>query len=193
MMDSYELLRGQIEAEKIPGKFNLQARKYGVVTLHRPSNVDNRDTLAQLTDYLCQVSQEVPLLFSLHPRTRKNLETFDLFETLNQAAGMQITPPLSYIKFMGLVRDSQFLITDSGGVQEETTYLGIPCVTLRDTTERPITVTMGTNKLANPDQLLGCITDISQGAWPKGQCPPLWDGKTAQRVVEDLFQRINAD
>ena len=94
---------------------------------------------------------------------------------------------------MGLVRDSQFLITDSGGVQEETTYLGIPCVTLRNTTERPITVTMGTNKLANPDQLLGCITDIAQGAWLKGQCPPLWDGKTAQRVVEDLFQRINAD
>ena len=94
---------------------------------------------------------------------------------------------------MGLVRDSKFLITDSGGVQEETSYLGIPCVTLRDTTERPITVTMGTNKLANPDQLLGCIADISQGAWPQGQCPPLWDGKTAQRVAEDLFRRINAN
>ena len=193
MIDSYELLRGQIEAGKIPEKFNLQAGEYGVVTLHRPSNVDDQDTLGRLTDYLCQVAQEIPLVFALHPRTRKNLESFNLFKELDTASGMQITPPLSYIHFMGLVRDSQFLITDSGGVQEETSYLGIPCVTLRDTTERPITVTMGTNKLANPDQLLGCIADISQGAWPKGQCPPLWDGKTAQRVAEDLFQRINAD
>ena len=193
MIDSYELLREQIEARKIPENFNLLAGKYGVVTLHRPSNVDDRKTLADLTDYLCQVSQDIPLLFSLHPRTRKNLEAFDLFETLNDAEGMQITPPLSYIQFMGLVRDSRFLITDSGGIQEETSYLGIPCVTLRNTTERPITVTMGTNRLANPDQLLRCIADISQGAWPKGQCPPLWDGKTAQRVAEDLFQRINAD
>jgi UDP-N-acetylglucosamine 2-epimerase (non-hydrolysing) len=193
MIDSYELLREQIEAGKIPEKFNLQAGKYGVVTLHRPSNVDDQDTLARLTDYLCQVAQETPLVFALHPRTRKNLEGFNLFNKLNTASGLQITPPLSYIQFMGLVRDSKFLITDSGGVQEETSYLGIPCVTLRDTTERPITVTMGTNKLANPDQLLGCISDISQGAWPQGQCPPQWDGKTAQRVAEDLFRRINAN
>lgn len=193
MIDSYELLREQIEAGKIPGKYGLQAGKYGVVTLHRPSNVDDQDTLARLTDYLCQVSRETPLLFCLHPRTRKNLEAFDLFETLNKAEGMQITPPLSYIQFMGLVRESQFLITDSGGIQEETSYLGIPCVTLRDTTERPITVSLGTNRLANPNQLLGCISDISQGIWPKGQRPPLWDGKTAQRVAEDLYRRINAD
>ena len=190
MIDSYELLREQIEAGGTPEKYNLQADKYGVVTLHRPSNVDNRDTLARLTDYLCQMSQEIPLLFALHPRTRKNLEKFDLLKILDESKGMQITPPLSYIQFMGLVRQAQFLITDSGGVQEETSYLGIPCITLRDTTERPITITMGTNKLAEPDQLLGCITDISRGVWPKGQCPPLWDGKTAQRVAKDLHRRI---
>lgn len=192
MIDSYELLRDQIEAAMVPENFSLQEGKYGVVTLHRPSNVDDRNTLARLTDYLCQVSREIPLLFSLHPRTRKNLEGFDLFDTLDKAKGMQITPPLSYIQFMGLVRESQFLITDSGGVQEETSYLGIPCITLRDTTERPITISLGTNRLANPDQLLGCISEISQGSWPTGKCPPLWDGKTAERVVQDLFQRINA-
>ncbi len=192
MIDSYELLRDQIESNNAPEKFGLSPKKYGVVTLHRPSNVDNQKTLAQLTDYLCHVSQETPLLFSLHPRTRKNLETFGLFEKLNGAVGMQITPPLSYIQFMGLVKDSRFLITDSGGVQEETSYLGIPCVTLRDTTERPITVSMGTNRLADPDQLLSCIAEISQGDWTTGQCHPQWDGKTAQRVASDLYQRVNA-
>ncbi len=189
MIDSYELLREKIQAESVPAKYDLQSGKYGVVTLHRPSNVDNRDTLTLLADYLREVSREIPLVFSLHPRTRKNLETYDLFERLDGAPGMQITDPLSYIQFMGLVRESKFLITDSGGVQEETSYLGIPCVTLRDTTERPITISLGTNKLAAPDQLMDCISDISQGKWSKGQRPPLWDGHTAQRVAEDLYRR----
>ena len=96
---------------------------------------------------------------------------------------------MSYIKFMGLVRSSQFIVTDSGGIQEETTYLGIPCLTLRDTTERPITVEMGSNKLTKPSQLYNLIQKAISGNWNLGNCPPLWDGYTAERIVEDLFRR----
>ena len=189
MIDSYELLRDQIENEKAAEGCGPAAQPYGVVTMHRPSNVDDRETLTLLTDHLCEVSRDIPLLFSLHPRTRKNLQEFNLLNLLTEAKGMNTTEPLSYIRFMGLVRSAKFLITDSGGVQEETSYLGIPCVTLRDTTERPVTISLGTNRLAKPDQIVECISEISAGTWPKGQCPPLWDGRTANRVADDLLKR----
>lgn len=189
MLDSYELLRTRIEQANTRAEFGLDAGEFGVVTLHRPSNVDDRDTLAGLVKTLGAAAARVPLVFSLHPRTRKNLETFGLLDGLASMPGIHLTEPMNYVRFMGLVREARLVITDSGGIQEETTYLGIPCLTLRDTTERPVTVTQGTNTLATPATLAGLLERVVNGEWEKGSCPELWDGKTAHRVAEDLKGR----
>ena len=131
----------------------------------------------------------MPLVFALHPRTRKNLERFGLFEPLSTAEGVHLSDPLSYIRFMGLVREARLVITDSGGIQEETTYLGIPCLTLRDTTERPVTVSEGTNRLASTAELAGLIEQVLAGDWQTGKRPDLWDGRTAARVADDIRKR----
>jgi UDP-N-acetylglucosamine 2-epimerase (non-hydrolysing) len=189
MIDSYELLRDRIEQETTRGDFGLEAGTYGVVTLHRPSNVDHREALKVLVETLTAAASDVPLVFALHPRTKKNLEQFDLYETLGHAEGVHLSGPLSYIRFMGLVREAKLVITDSGGIQEETTYLGIPCLTLRDTTERPVTISEGSNCLATTVELSGLIDTVLAGEWPIGKCPDLWDGNTAVRVMDDIRRR----
>ena len=190
MIDSFELLRPRIEAENSHAAFGLTPGNYGVVTLHRPSNVDDPETLALLVDGLAQVAKKVPLIFAMHPRTRKSLEGLGLMDRLRTAAGIHLTEPLSYIRFMGLVVGSRFAVTDSGGLQEETTYLGIPCVTLRTTTERPITITNGTNRLATAQDLPAMVEAILAGHWAEGACPELWDGQAAGRVAQDLKARL---
>ena len=190
MMDSYELMRPRIEAETPRTEFGLDEKGYGIVTLHRPSNVDRRETLAPLIDALKQVAAKIPLLFPLHPRTRKNLETHGLLDGFLAAPGVHVSEPINYIRFMGLVRDAGLVITDSGGIQEETTYLDIPCITLRDNTERPITVTEGTNRLAKISDLASYVDEILAGTWPSGVRPDLWDGQTAGRIVLDLQRRL---
>ena len=189
MIDSYELLRPKIERERTRDRFGLAAQGYGVVTLHRPSNVDDPNVLGALVSSLTAVARTLPLVFALHPRTRKNLKTFGMTETLESAPGIHVTEPLSYIPFLSLVRDARLVITDSGGIQEETTYLGIPCLTLRTTTERPITVTHGTNRLVQADRLVDMVGQIAAGNWPRARCPALWDGHTAERVAKDLRRR----
>ena len=189
MIDSYELLRPRIEAEATRQTFGLDAREYGVVTLHRPANVDDPKILSALVATLKEVARTVPLVFALHPRTRKNLANCGLLDSLQNSPGLHVTEPLSYIPFMSLVREAKLVITDSGGIQEETTYLGIPCLTLRSTTERPITISRGTNRLVTMDALAGMISRIAIGDWPKARCPSLWDGKTAGRIAVDLKRR----
>lgn len=186
MMDSYELLRERIEQEKLAEALGIGESAYGVVTLHRPANVDDRQILGRLVDLLRQVAAYVPLAFPLHPRTRRRLDEFGLLERLQASAGLRLLEPLGYVQFMGLVRRARFVVTDSGGVQEETTYLGIPCITLRETTERPVTVTHGSNRLARPDQLEEMINVILNGHWPVGAPPAGWDGQAARRVVASL-------
>jgi UDP-N-acetylglucosamine 2-epimerase (non-hydrolysing) len=168
----------------------LDEKGYGIVTLHRPSNVDRKETLAPLVDALKIAASRIPLLFPLHPRTRKSLETHGLLDGFLSAPGVNVSEPINYIRFMGLVREAALVITDSGGIQEETTYLDIPCITLRENTERPITVTEGTNRLARTPDLQGFIDDIFAGDWPRGIRPDLWDGKTAIRILEDLKRRL---
>ena len=189
MIDSFELLRKQIEKTLTYQEFGLTPKNFGVVTLHRPSNVDNKKVLAEIIKQLSIVAQTIPLVFALHPRTKLRLQKFGFFKDFATKKGIHLTTPMSYIKFMGLVRSSQFIVTDSGGIQEETTYLGIPCLTLRDTTERPITVEMGSNMLTKPSHISKLIQKAISGNWKQGKCPPLWDGKTAERIVEDLFRR----
>ena len=190
MLDSYELMRPQIEAETPRNEFGLDEEGYGIVTLHRPSNVDQKETLAPLVDSLKSIALRIPLLFPLHPRTRKNLETHGLLNDFLAAPGVHVSEPLNYIRFMGLVREAALVITDSGGIQEETTYLNIPCITLRDNTERPITLTEGTNRLAKIPNLPGFVDEILRGRWSSGERPDLWDGRAARRVVGDLKRRL---
>jgi UDP-N-acetylglucosamine 2-epimerase (non-hydrolysing) len=150
------------------------------------------------------VSREIPLVFAVHPRTRKKLEEFGLLETLTRASGtlarvagegrgqgcrITLTEPLGYIQFMNLVSSARAVITDSGGVQEESTYLDIPCLTLRENTERPVTVTEGSNRLVKPAELHRQMGEALAGRWPAGRKPDLWDGRSAARCVAALKRR----
>lgn len=189
MIDSYEMLRGPIEADTTRARMGMESVPYGVVTLHRPANVDDEAVLRGLVAQLVQVSRDLPLVFAVHPRTRKRLEEFALWDGLQRCGQITLTEPLGYIQFMNLVSGATAIVTDSGGVQEETTYLGIPCLTLRENTERPITVTVGSNRLVSPEHLNAALGSVLQGAWNRGSRPELWDGRTAGRCVEALSRR----
>ncbi|MGD8326692.1 MAG: UDP-N-acetylglucosamine 2-epimerase (non-hydrolyzing) [Sphingomonadales bacterium] len=189
MMDSFELMRDKIEASNALETYELESRSYGIVTLHRPSNVDKRAKLEQITSQLKAAAAKCPLIFPVHPRTRKQLETFGLWDDLNNASGVKLVEPISYRPFMSLVANARFALTDSGGIQEETTYLDVPCLTLRDNTERPITLEQGTNRLIKPDMILSSVEDVLKGNWQHGIRPEFWDGHTAARILEDLRKR----
>ncbi len=186
MMDSYELMREKIEADKGLTELGLTPGEYGLVTMHRPSNVDNEELFRKLISQLIEISKELPLVFPVHPRTRQRLEAFDLLTMVESAKGIKLLEPLGYIPFMSLVQQAKMVLTDSGGIQEETTYLNVPCLTIRENTERPITITQGTNALVGPDNLMENVKKILNGDWPSGVRPELWDGKTAGRVVESI-------
>jgi len=192
MLDSFELLRGRIAADDTFARLGLAERRYGVVTLHRPSNVDDAATLAGIVRQLREAARSVALVFPVHPRTRKQLQSFGLYDELAAAPGVQLIEPLGYVQFMSVVTRAALAVTDSGGLQEETTYLGIPCLTVRPNTERPVTVSQGTNRLVKPAELLDNIRKALDGGWPTGRRPPLWDGHAAERCVASLRSRIIA-
>lgn len=190
MIDSLEMMRSRIEKENSCEQFNLTPKQYGLITLHRPANVDNPDFLKEMCSVLKRVSEKITLVFPVHPRTRKNLESFGLSNKLESIPGLHLTEPISYLPFMNLVFNCRFVLTDSGGIQEETTYLGIPCLTLRPNTERPITVIQGTNKLCKLNGIEAYIDKILVYNYLQGTTPDLWDGKTAARVcnsIEKIF------
>jgi len=190
MIDSFEMMRDQIEADGTVRNLGLDAGEFAVVTMHRPSNVDNYDVLNEIIDQIINVSDKCQLVFPVHPRTRQKLIDFNLLVRLEAADNVMVIEPQGYIQFMNLVTQSKLVITDSGGIQEETTYLNIPCLTLRENTERPITITHGTNQLIQPNILEAEVNKVLAGEWKKGRCPELWDGATAQRVVESLHKRL---
>jgi UDP-N-acetylglucosamine 2-epimerase (non-hydrolysing) len=189
MIDSYELLRQSIAKAGTVERLKLTARSYGVVTLHRPVNVDDAKSLQSLVAQLMQSAKHMPMVFAVHPRTRKRLDEYGLAEGLEECAGITLSEPLGYIEFMNLVANAAVVVTDSGGLQEETTYLGIPCITLRDSTERPITITEGSNRLVKCDELVKALGDVIGGRARSGRRPELWDGKAAQRAVAALKRR----
>ncbi|HZP88631.1 MAG TPA: UDP-N-acetylglucosamine 2-epimerase (non-hydrolyzing) [Burkholderiales bacterium] len=162
---------------------------YGVVTLHRPSNVDDADTFAALLRVLCEVGDRVPLVFAIHPRTRNALDRTGLHEALRDHRVFTV-PPQGYLEMLGLMDRAKVVLTDSGGLQEETTALGIPCLTLRDNTERPITVESGSNTLVGRDRaaIIAAVQEILAGGGKRGRIPEGWDGRAAERIAADLGQ-----
>ncbi len=168
-------------------------RGWGVVTLHRPSNVDEPETLRALLSVLAEVAAQLPLVFALHPRTRGNIERFGLLDLLDPRT-MAVLPPQGYLEMVGLMRGATVVLTDSGGLQEETTALGVPCLTLRENTERPITVEQGTNTMVGRDvqAIRDGVAAILDGRGKRGRVPENWDGRAAERIAADLYRWLTA-
>lgn len=165
-----------------------EPRRYGVVTLHRPSNVDDQHTLSDLLHVLGEVAAQIPLVFALHPRTKANIERFGLLNLIKPEC-MFLLPPQGYLEMLGLMAGATLMLTDSGGLQEETTALGVPCLTLRENTERPITIDQGTNTLVGRDRqaILDAVGEILAGKGKRGRVPEYWDGQAAERIAADLW------
>jgi UDP-N-acetylglucosamine 2-epimerase (non-hydrolysing) len=191
MLDSLEMLRGKIQEQAVHQEFGLKPKGYGLVTLHRPSNVDDQEVLKSMCHTLTRIAQKLPLIFPIHPRTRKNLERNLLMPPLECVHGLFLLEPLNYIRFMNLVFNCRFVITDSGGIQEETTYLGIPCLTVRLNTERPITITQGTNQICDFQNLEGRLELLLSENTTKKTRIEFWDGQTANRVVTSIKDFLN--
>ncbi|MCU7843374.1 MAG: UDP-N-acetylglucosamine 2-epimerase (non-hydrolyzing) [Candidatus Thiodiazotropha sp. (ex Monitilora ramsayi)] len=191
MIDSLEMMREAIEAVPVYEKYGVTQGDYAVLTLHRPANVDNPTSLKALCDMIVRLSKQMPIIFPVHPRTRKNLENTGLIDTLEGKPEIRLLEPQNYISFMNLIFNCRLAVTDSGGLQEETSYLGIPCLTLRPNTERPITITQGTNQLCTLDDIDSKIDQVIAGETGKGKSPDLWDGHTADRVVTSIRSVFN--
>lgn len=193
MIDSQRYALEHAPPSPVLDELGLTAGGYVLVTLHRPSNVDDRGQLAALLDVLVELSTRRPVVIPLHPRTRGRLESFGLLQKATEAPGLVLAPPMGYLRFLTLQQHADFVITDSGGIQEETTALGVTCLTCRTTTERPITCTQGTNTLVppTPEGLRQAIGAVLAGDRKEGSVPPLWDGRAATRlariVVEDIL------
>jgi UDP-N-acetylglucosamine 2-epimerase (non-hydrolysing) len=161
--------------------FGLEPGGYALLTLHRPSNVDDSETLERVMTTMVRISRQLPILFPVHPRTAESMKSLQI--ELNSVI---LCDPMPYPTFVGLMAKAKCVLTDSGGVQEETTVLNIPCLTLRENTERPVTLTTGTNRLVGTDpvRIEGSFREILSDRWPVGRRPPLWDGKASQRIVD---------
>ena len=160
-----------------------------MVTLHRPSNVDDPEVLAGLIRTLVEVSRKIPLVFPMHPRTQARISEAGL-DALLAEGEITVAPPLGYLQLLGLMAEARMVLSDSGGIQEETTALGVPCITLRENTERPITVTAGTNTIVGTDQraIHRCVDDVLATGGKAGRVPDLWDGRAAQRIADRLYE-----
>ncbi len=188
MIDTLLWLLPRAQGNDTLARHGLCPGEYGVVTLHRPANVDRPETLEPLLKVLEEASHRLPLVFPVHPRTRQRIEQFGLADGFSNNGRLKLLPPLGYLDFLALSSQARLIVTDSGGLQEESTALGIPCLTARPNTERPITVEQGTSTLVgnDPQLLRAGLADILEGRYKSGRCPALWDGQAAQRIARIL-------
>ena len=193
MIDTLRQHLEKASASSIKEKLRI-SKPYGLVTLHRPSNVDRKETLESLINCLHSIAEQLFLIFPVHPRTRNSLQKFDLWNALENNPSITLAEPLGYLDFLNLIKDASVVVTDSGGIQEETTVLSVPCVTLRENTERPVTVTVGTNYLigTDPARILETVDKILQGQGKKGEIPQFWDGLAGDRIVKILSSSVVA-
>jgi len=188
MIDTLLKHRKKAKKSKILKELNLFNKGYCVLTLHRPGNVDNKKSFENMLSILEEVGKKIKIVFPLHPRTRKNIKTLGLNGRMRKISNLVLTRPFGYLDFLCLMDNSKFVLTDSGGIQEETTVLGVPCITLRNNTERPVTIEQGTNLLVstNKNKIVQAVDKIIGGVNIKGKIPELWDGKAAARIVKIL-------
>ena len=191
MIDTLVHVREKAEGTKAWMNQGLGDRGHVLATLHRPSNVDSSSALKRVVDLLESVSAEAPVVFPIHPRTRGRLAEFGLADRVKELPGVRLLEPLGYLEFLNLMEHAGVVLTDSGGIQEETTFLGVPCLTLRENTERPATITAGTNELVklDPKAVASRVRVLLEGGAPRRTVPPLWDGHAAERVV-DVLQNV---
>jgi UDP-N-acetylglucosamine 2-epimerase (non-hydrolysing) len=187
MIDTLRALLPQIRERRMAAEMGLAPGGYGVVTLHRPSNVDDEGMLEKWVSVLEGIGSDLPLVFPAHPRTAARLASAGLDRRL-AGSGVKVVEPLPYVEFISLVADSRLVLTDSGGIQEETTVLGVPCLTLRDSTERPVTARLGTNQLVGvePEAAIAAAEGVLSGPPASHSVPPLWDGRAAERIAQIL-------
>jgi UDP-N-acetylglucosamine 2-epimerase (non-hydrolysing) len=174
-------------------RLGIDSRGFAALTLHRPSNVDDPDTLGRILEALDVVQREMPVIFPVHPRTRKALDVPAVKTRLASMTGLRLIEPLGFIDFMKLMSDARLVLTDSGGIQEETTILGVPCLTLRENTERPVTVEVGSNRIVGTDtgRIVEAFREVMAAPKTPGRVPPLWDGRAAERIVEILLRSLS--
>ncbi len=194
MIDTLLRHRQQASKREVLTDLGIAPRAYALVTLHRPANVDDRRILTGLIHALCAISERLPVVFPVHPRTRQRLVDFELEAEMRGYPDLRLRAPLGYLDFLQCMDNARCVITDSGGIQEETTVLGVPCVTTRENTERPVTVVEGTNVVVGRDsqRLLDAVHNILSGEGKAGRSPELWDGKAAERIVNILWEREGA-
>ncbi len=187
MIDTLFRFRERAASSPILETLGLTPRRFAVLTLHRPSNVDDPQALTRTLAALARLQRDLPVIFPVHPRTRMRLRRFP--SVVVRGTRLRLIEPLPYLDFVQLIANAACVLTDSGGIQEETTALGVPCLTLRTTTERPITMTHGTNRVVgvDPDQIKAAWKQIQRGEWPMGRLPEFWDGKAAERIVKVLL------
>ena len=192
MIDSLIYFAEKAKDSPIMEKLGVSPKDYALVTLHRPSNVDNKENFTKILDAFEEIQESIRIIFPIHPRSRKMIENFGLLERVQRMKNFELLEPLGYLDFMKLMHNARLLLTDSGGIQEETTYLGIPCVTLRENTERPVTIDVGTNVLVgtDTDKIIMATKNILDGNGKKGQIPELWDGRAAERIVKIISEEL---
>ncbi|MBI3802512.1 MAG: UDP-N-acetylglucosamine 2-epimerase (non-hydrolyzing) [Nitrospirae bacterium] len=188
MIDALISHAQEAERSTILRQLNLAPQGYALLTLHRPSNVDTQEGMHRIFALLSEVEKRIRVVFPVHPRTLGRMEEFDLMTSFRAMKNVTFCEPAGYLDFLRLMRDAKMVLTDSGGVQEETTALAIPCLTLRENTERPVTITQGTNLLTgtDPQRVLSAVIDIIEGRGKRGKVPALWDGQAALRIVQVL-------
>jgi len=190
MIDTMVAYEKQIDSSDILDKLNISSEKFVLMTIHRPANVDVIEGLKKLSDLIVHITKKYKLVFPVHPRTLKNMEKHGLYDAIKGNSNLIFTEPLDYFSFQKLTKSCSFILTDSGGIQEESTFLKIPCLTLRPNTERPVTVDIGTNELIpfDIDIIQKKIESIENGTYKKGTIPPMWDGKATERIVKILSE-----